>query len=60
MQLSKKRAESVKDYLVAQRLNPIRIETQGLGPSYPAVPNNSESNRAMNRRVEIHIEAITQ
>lgn len=60
MQLSKKRAESVKDYLVAQRLNPIRIETQGLGPSYPAVPNNSESNRAMNRRVEIHIEAITE
>ncbi|MFC4653478.1 MULTISPECIES: OmpA family protein [Rheinheimera] len=60
MQLSGKRADSVKQYLMAQGLNPIRLETQGMGPNSPAVPNTSESNRAMNRRVEIHIEPVTQ
>ncbi|MDX3773564.1 OmpA family protein [Chromatiaceae bacterium AAb-1] len=60
MNLSKARADSVKSYLVAQNVQEIRIETQGYGPNYPAVPNNSEANRAANRRVEIHIEPIVE
>lgn len=60
MNLSKARADSVKSYLVAQNVQDIRIETQGFGPNYPAVPNNSEANRAANRRVEIHIEPIVE
>lgn len=60
MNLSKARAESVKSYLIAQSVQDVRIETQGYGPNYPAVPNNSEANRAANRRVEIHIEPIVQ
>ncbi|WNO59501.1 OmpA family protein [Rheinheimera sp. MMS21-TC3] len=60
MNLSQARASSVKQYLVAQGVQDIRIETQGYGPSYPAVPNNSDSNRAANRRVEIHIEPIVE
>jgi outer membrane protein OmpA-like peptidoglycan-associated protein len=51
--LSKERAESVKGYLVRQGIDPERIETVGKGPDEPLVPNDTPSNRAMNRRVEI-------
>jgi outer membrane protein OmpA-like peptidoglycan-associated protein len=60
MTLSQARADSVKQYLTAQNVQAIRIETQGYGPSYPIVPNTSEANRSLNRRVEIHIEPIVQ
>lgn len=60
MNLSQARAESVKQYLIAQNVQAIRVETQGYGPNYPIVPNTSESNRAQNRRVEIHIEPIVE
>lgn len=60
MNLSQSRANSVKQYLVAQNVQAIRIETQGYGPNYPLVPNSSEPNRAQNRRVEIHIEPIVE
>ncbi len=53
MNLSKARAESVKSYLMAQNVGGHRIETSGMGPNYPVVPNSSEPNRAANRRVEI-------
>lgn len=60
MNLSRARAESVQSYLVAQGVQPIRIETIGYGPDRPAFPNNSEANRAKNRRVEVHIEPIVE
>ncbi|WP_240220580.1 OmpA family protein [Rheinheimera hassiensis] len=60
MTLSQARADSVKQYLTAQNVQAIRIETQGYGPSYPIVPNTSEANRALNRRVEIHIEPVVE
>ncbi|GAB60589.1 OmpA family protein [Rheinheimera nanhaiensis] len=60
MNLSQQRADSVKQYLIAQNVQAIRIETQGYGPNYPIVPNTSETNRAQNRRVEIHIEPIVE
>lgn len=60
MNLSQARADSVKQYLIAQNVQAIRVETQGYGPNYPIVPNTSESNRAQNRRVEIHIEPIVE
>jgi outer membrane protein OmpA-like peptidoglycan-associated protein len=60
MNLSQARAESVKQYLVAQNVQAIRLETQGYGPNYPVVPNTSDANRAKNRRVEIHIEPVVE
>lgn len=60
MNLSQARADSVKQYLIAQNVQAIRLETKGYGPNYPIVPNTSESNRAQNRRVEIHIEPIVE
>lgn len=60
MNLSRARADAVKNYLVAQNVQAIRVETIGYGPDYPAVPNTSEANRSKNRRVEIHIEPIVE
>lgn len=60
MNLSRARAEAVQSYLVAQGVQPIRIETIGYGPDRPAFPNNSETNRARNRRVEVFIEPIVE
>jgi outer membrane protein OmpA-like peptidoglycan-associated protein len=52
-QLSQERAESVKEFLVEQGIEADRIEAVGKGPNEPLVPNDSPTNRAMNRRVEI-------
>ena len=52
--LSKKRAEAVKNILVKiYGINPKRIKIKGFGENYPLVPNNTHTNRALNRRVEI-------
>jgi OOP family OmpA-OmpF porin len=51
--LSRRRAESVKQHLVAQGIDAGRIETRGAGPDEPVAKNNSEANRRKNRRVEI-------
>lgn len=50
--LSKKRADSVKNYLVGQGIPSQRIETAGLGPDEPIDTNNTEAGRAKNRRIE--------
>ena len=52
--LSKARAKAVYDYLLTQSvLNPITYK--GFGPSQPLVPNDTEENKAKNRRVEFII-----
>jgi len=52
--LSLKRAQAVKDILVkVYGINPKRIVVKGYGKKYPLVPNNTPTNRVLNRRVEI-------
>lgn len=53
--LSERRAESVKNYLVAKGLNKENISTEGHGQSKPVAPNNTPEGRQKNRRVEIVI-----
>ena len=55
MSLSLKRAESVKTALVERGIGPKRMETAGFGASRPLVPNDSEKNKALNRRVEVRV-----
>lgn len=55
--LSERRATSVGAYLRNNGVSSTRITTRGMGESDPKVPNDSEANRAENRRVEFVITA---
>jgi OOP family OmpA-OmpF porin len=50
--LSRKRAWSVVDYLVKAGVDPSRLTAEGYGPSNPIAPNDSDENKAKNRRIE--------
>jgi len=55
VQLSERRAEAVKRYLVEKGVAAERIETRGAGPDAPIDDNQSEAGRAKNRRIEFKI-----
>lgn len=55
MDLSLNRAKSVYNYLIQAGVDPARIKYQGYGKNQPAAPNDSEENRALNRRIEFKI-----
>jgi outer membrane protein OmpA-like peptidoglycan-associated protein/tetratricopeptide (TPR) repeat protein len=55
LKLSKKRAESTANYLIRNKIDANRIVAVGYGESQPAVPNDSEANRARNRRTVMKI-----
>jgi OOP family OmpA-OmpF porin len=50
--LSDRRAASVRKYLVAKGIAPERLVSHGYGLSRPLVPNDTDQNRALNRRVQ--------
>ncbi|MBN9382350.1 MAG: OmpA family protein [Chitinophagaceae bacterium] len=57
MELSKKRAYAVSDYLSSKGVSSSRMDVKWYGMTQPKVPNTSEANRAQNRRVEVAISA---
>lgn len=54
--LSLKRAESVREHMVSQGIEPDKIQAKGLGESRPVADNSTPEGRANNRRVEIIVE----
>jgi outer membrane protein OmpA-like peptidoglycan-associated protein len=50
--LSDRRAASVLTYLVSHGVPPDRLTSRGYGFDRPLVPNTSDQNRALNRRVQ--------
>jgi outer membrane protein OmpA-like peptidoglycan-associated protein len=60
MQLSQRRADSVKAYLVSRGVPAERLQTVGAGPDHPVADNGTEAGRAQNRRVEITIVPVTE
>ena len=53
LDLSKRRAASVKAELVKSfGVNSDRLETDGMGEAQPVAPNDTPSNKSLNRRVE--------
>jgi len=55
MNLSKRRADTVKTLLVQRGITANRIDVVGYGKTMPVATNNTETGRQMNRRVEIKI-----
>ncbi|MCL4134995.1 UNVERIFIED_CONTAM: hypothetical protein GTU68_058956 [Idotea baltica] len=53
--LSKRRAESVKTYLVKKGMDASKLETVGYGEKSPTATNNTAAGRAKNRRVVIKL-----
>jgi outer membrane protein OmpA-like peptidoglycan-associated protein len=52
-ELSQRRAQVVRDYLVTRGIASDRITAQGFGPTRSIADNASAEGRANNRRVEI-------
>lgn len=53
--LSENRAKSVLNYLIEKGINKNRLTAVGYGKSSPVVANDSDENRAYNRRVEFKV-----
>jgi outer membrane protein OmpA-like peptidoglycan-associated protein len=56
MDLAQKRADAVRDQIVARGVAADRIKTVGVGPDRPIADNKSPEGRANNRRVEIIVQ----
>lgn len=57
MGLSEKRARAVTDYLKDAGVSSSRLITKWYGETQPKVPNDSDANKALNRRVQFVITA---
>ncbi|RAL20940.1 hypothetical protein DL240_14800 [Lujinxingia litoralis] len=53
--LSQRRAESVRTYLINRGIVAERLSAQGFGPDRPVADNGTATGRGKNRRVEFHI-----
>jgi outer membrane protein OmpA-like peptidoglycan-associated protein len=55
MDLSQRRANTIKKYLVTKGIDEKRITSTGFGDTRPLVTNDSEENKSKNRRVEFKV-----
>ena len=53
--LSQKRGEAARKYLLKHGISEERVNAIGYGKKQPLVPNDSDENRAINRRVEFKV-----
>lgn len=56
LDLSERRAEAVRSYLIDAGIDPDRLVAAGKGPDEPIADNDTPAGREQNRRVEFHIE----
>jgi outer membrane protein OmpA-like peptidoglycan-associated protein len=57
-ELSTRRAEAVRAYLITRGVDPAQITAVGLGSSQPVADNGTAEGRADNRRVEIVVQPL--
>lgn len=56
--LSEERAQGVREYLILMGVDKTRLKAKGFGETRPKVENDSDSNRAKNRRTDFVIEGM--
>ncbi|WP_235937088.1 TolC family outer membrane protein [Vreelandella azerica] len=56
--LSRRRAESVANFLIQQGVNGSLIQTEGFGSRQPVASNDTAQGRRQNRRVEVTLETL--
>jgi outer membrane protein OmpA-like peptidoglycan-associated protein len=54
-ELSRRRAQVVRNELIAAGIAPSRLSAEGMGSSNPVASNATEAGRVQNRRVELHV-----
>lgn len=54
-ELSMKRAESVRQFLISEGVNPSLVTAVGQGDNHPVASNETATGRAKNRRVELSL-----
>lgn len=60
LELSRRRAEAVADYLASRGVPRTRLRTEGRGESEPRASNATAAGRQLNRRVEIYVKPIVE
>ena len=55
VELSRKRAQAVKDYLTGKGIDGARLKVEGIGPDEPVADNKTRAGRAKNRRIEFKL-----
>ncbi|HZP40749.1 MAG TPA: OmpA family protein [Candidatus Binatia bacterium] len=54
--LAQRRADTVRNYLIAQGVDAGRVTARGFGPSYPVASNRTAAGRQQNRRADVFLE----
>lgn len=55
LRLSQDRADAVREYIIGKGIEPDRVASKGFGETKPVAPNDTETGRQQNRRVEFVI-----
>jgi OOP family OmpA-OmpF porin len=55
MDLSRRRAEAVRNYLIGRGIDATRLESKGFGPDAPLESNKTRAGKAKNRRIEFKL-----
>ncbi|TVR09806.1 MAG: OmpA family protein [Salinarimonadaceae bacterium] len=56
VRISQSRAEAVREALLARGVDPDRVAAVGYGDARPVAPNDTDENKALNRRIEIVVQ----
>ena len=55
MRLSRRRAESVRQFLIGDGVDPSQLTARGYGPEHPVASNRTADGRSQNRRVVLEV-----